>query len=254
MLNILVVEDDEQTLRFCANTIRNLGSNINPIPVTTAEIALEKLENNNIDGAFIDIILPGMDGFSLANRIREMDNYYFLPIVFITGENKDIPDTYKEYRIIDYVLKPFTIDVFRSALLRLIKEIEKQRALPTKKEARKILFLHDQGQTLIKFSEVLYASTVPNRKIKLVTIKDEYIKSNFSLINIMTEINEEAFVQCHKAYAVNTDNIIKIEIFSRKAWTIYFKDALDVVCPMSRNYRKTVEDNIKKTVFNEGNP
>ena len=241
MLNILIVEDDEQTLQLCSDALSAMENDLNPIPAASAEAALEILKTSAIDGAFIDIILPGMDGFALANRIRDIDDYYFLPIIFETGEDKNLPDTYKEYRNIDYISKPFNMEMFRSVASRLVAEIEKQRTLSIKKGMRQIPFLYDGGRALITFSEILYATIIPERRIKLVTRDHTYNKSNVTLNNIITEINEEMFVRCHKAYVVNLDNIERIERFSRKAWTIYFKDAPGETCEMSQKFRISIE-------------
>jgi len=243
MINILIVEDDERILQFCADNLRKIGPHINPILASTAEDAMILLTQYSIDGAFIDIILPGMDGFSLASRIRDMENYYFLPIVFETGENKNVPDTYKEYRNIDYISKPFTPEAFLSSAARLIIDVEKQRKISLKKDENKITFQYDGGRALIAFSEVLYATTEPSRRIRLVTRTNDFYRSNITLSNIITEINSEMFIQCHKAYIVNISNIKRIEqSFSRKAWTIYFQNAPDKTCQMGKKYKRAVEE------------
>jgi len=242
MINILIVEDDKLILQLCTENLRRFGNGVNPILATSAEEAISLLRQHHIDGAFIDVLLPGMDGFSLASRIRDMGDYYYMPIIFETGEKRNVPDTYKEYRNIDFLVKPFTPADFLASANKLINDIKKQRALSLQKAEVKIPFLYDEGLVLIAFSDILYAATFPGRKIVLATSTSEYYRSNITLANIVTEINNDMFVQCHKAFVVNVTNIKEIEIFSRKAWTIYFQNAPDKSCQMSKKYKETTED------------
>jgi len=242
MINILIVEDDRRILQFCADSLLKLKNIVNPILASSAEEAIVLLKQRHIDGAFIDVILPGMDGFSLASRIRDMGDYYYLPIIFETGEHRDVPDTYKKYRNIDFLSKPFTQADFLASTTRLIKDIEKQRELSLKKAEDKIPFPHDGGMVLITFSEILYAATAPGRRIVLATATNEFYRSNITLDNILTEINDDRFVQCHKAFVVNIMNIKEIVAFSRKAWTIYFQGSPDKSCQMSKHYKETIDE------------
>ena len=241
MINILLVEKDKQQLKFYADSLSRLGHSINPILAPSAEDALEIIKCNDIDGAIINIVLPGMDGFSLANKIRELDDYYFLPIVFEGGGENDIPETYKEYRNIDYIEKPFTIDEFLSAASHLIKEVGRHKILAKKKEEREITFLYDNGVTFITFSEILYISTMPERKICLVTRSNEYVRSNNNLRNVIVEINEKMFAQCHKSFAVNIENIKQIDKYSRKTWVVHFRNAPNKICYMSQKYKDFID-------------
>ncbi len=241
MINILVVEDDRQILKSCADLLSGLDIRINPIPVESAEMALDVLDRRNIDGAFIDILLPGMDGFSLADNIRSKDKYYFLPIVFATARKQDVPDTYKKYRNIDYISKPYDMEMFQSAAKRLVTEIEKQQKLSLKNTERRIPVQHDKGWIVLPYSELLYVTTTSNRKIKMVTRTGEFYLSNITLGNLITFVNETSFVQCHKACIVNVKNILGIMPYSRKTWTILFRDAPDITCPMSQKYRSEIE-------------
>ena len=101
MKKILVVEDDNNELKFCVKALRKLNKDIYVVTAHSAEEALSYLNHNqsNIDGAFIDIGLPGIDGFSLAAKIRDMEKYHLLPIVFETATHNDFPETYKQFTI-----------------------------------------------------------------------------------------------------------------------------------------------------------
>jgi PleD family two-component response regulator len=81
-------------------------------PVYSAEpfAALADLSNGAYDLIFLDVDLPGMDGFELCSQIRKLDTYGRTPIIFLTG--LDTPD-YKarsiEHGGSDFIGKPFNL-------------------------------------------------------------------------------------------------------------------------------------------------
>jgi len=241
MMNVLVVEDEEQLHQFYSDVMDSFQKNITVFYVLTGEDALKALEQNRIDGIFIDLQLPGMNGFTLANKIRRIEKYHFLPIVFATGLDYDTLETYKKHRNIDYVVKPFSRETFVKTAARFIDEMEAFIACTPVKEERELYFQHDNGVARIKFAEILFASTTKSRKIRLVTYEQEFFKSNISFNNFITLIGDDMFVQCNKSCAINVSNINEIKPVSHKTWDVFFRGASNITCQLSQKYRKTVE-------------
>ncbi len=107
MIQILVVEDDK-----ALNTIvsRYLGDNgFNCISAYDGEEALEKFYDLRPDFVISDIMMPKMDGYSLASAIRKENKE--IPILFMSARD-DKPSIQYGYHleIDDYIVKPFDID------------------------------------------------------------------------------------------------------------------------------------------------
>lgn len=103
---ILYAEDDE-TLAFL--TKDNLEEQYEVIHCADGEIALKAFESNEFDVCILDIMMPKMDGFELAENIRKVNSE--IPIIFLSAK------TLKEDRIRglrigadDYLVKPFSIE------------------------------------------------------------------------------------------------------------------------------------------------
>ena len=246
MINLLVVEDDEITLTHCVETLKVLGEEIRFVEARTAEEALVLLYQRRIHGAFIDICLPGMDGFSLTKTIREMDNYHQLPIIFITGQNKDVPQTYKQFHNLNYLKKPYDDNSLIQMATILLQEIQMQKKQFAKLGAREIGFRYKGEWVHFPFSDVLYAKR-EERKTILITRRKVYQRSDVSLKELIKEICEEKFIRCHKGYAVNVSNIDRIEVFSYKSWHIYFRDSEIDPCWLSISYKKKIEALLKRS-------
>lgn len=104
---ILYVEDDE-TLSFV--TMDNLelnGYKVDHCP--DGETAIDSFYKNQYDLCILDVMLPKMDGFSLAEKIRASDPN--VPILFLTAKSMK-EDRLQGLRLgaDDYITKPFSIE------------------------------------------------------------------------------------------------------------------------------------------------
>lgn len=104
---ILYAEDDE-TLAFL--TQDNLEqNNYEVIHCSNGEIAIESFKNGSFDICVFDIMMPKVDGFELAEKIRKTDTD--IPIIFLSAKTLK-EDRLKGLRLgaDDYLVKPFSIE------------------------------------------------------------------------------------------------------------------------------------------------
>lgn len=107
MKRVLYVEDDETLAYLTADNLMQAGYLVEH--VSDGLQALKMFQESHFDICVLDIMLPGMDGFALADAIRKMNHE--VPILFLSAK------TLKEDRIKglkigadDYILKPFSIE------------------------------------------------------------------------------------------------------------------------------------------------
>ena len=118
---ILFVEDEEDLTLIVTDTLRGQGYD-----VITAANSIEGLEKYRSIGADIivaDVMMPGMDGFSMARQIRKISTD--VPLLFLTAKST-IDDVEEGFEIgaNDYLKKPFELReliVRIKALLRSYK-------------------------------------------------------------------------------------------------------------------------------------
>ncbi|PKL38101.1 MAG: hypothetical protein CVV44_13115 [Spirochaetae bacterium HGW-Spirochaetae-1] len=115
---ILLVEDDDMVRNFATNILERLGYNI--ISCNTAESALEKSReySGNIHILVTDVVLPGMNGKTLADAIVKQRQG--IKVLFTSGYNENI---IVHHGVLDegiqFIGKPYTMD----SLARKIREI-----------------------------------------------------------------------------------------------------------------------------------
>ena len=120
MVNILVVEDDKELNSLLCNYLE--AEDYSVYACFDGENALETFERAKVELVISDIMMPKLDGFGLAEKIREINDK--VPIIFMSAKD-DKPSKQRGYKIgvDDYITKPFDIDelIFKvKAILRRV--------------------------------------------------------------------------------------------------------------------------------------
>ncbi len=118
---ILLVDDDPNICRFISESLRLRGFEVNSF--ASAELALDKFEQNAYDLALLDILLPGVNGLQLCQKLREFPTGKELPIIMMTAFYKQayhIREARQEYGAAEYLLKPFPLKTLHAKIDQLV--------------------------------------------------------------------------------------------------------------------------------------
>jgi two-component system, sensor histidine kinase and response regulator len=105
-VNILAVDDREENLLALAALLKRPG--IRVIEARSGSEALEVLLANDIGLALLDVNMPEMDGFELADLMRGSDRTRSIPIIFLTAAVPDVERLFRGYDAgaVDFLYKP----------------------------------------------------------------------------------------------------------------------------------------------------
>lgn len=128
-LNILLAEDDKNLGTVLKAYLDAKGFNCTLS--VNGKLAIEQYEQNEYDFLILDVMMPVMDGFSVARKIRESDKD--VPILFLTAKSLQ-EDVMEGFNVgaDDYLSKPFNMD----ELLARIEAILRRSVI--KKSAKKV--------------------------------------------------------------------------------------------------------------------
>jgi DNA-binding response OmpR family regulator len=117
-MHLLVAEDDPQLGAMIARGLRERSYAIDLVPDGTR--ALESALINEYDALILDVMLPGLDGFEIARRLRARRSR--LPILMLTARD-DIVDRVEglDAGADDYLVKPFAFDELLARLRALLR-------------------------------------------------------------------------------------------------------------------------------------
>lgn len=119
---ILVVDDNEVNILIAKRFLGKWGFTIDF--ASNGEEAIHKIIENTYDLVFMDIRMPGIDGFDATRIIREIPGEYFknLPIVALTASTlHNENEKFKEAGMNGHILKPFNPDEIKAVLVNYFK-------------------------------------------------------------------------------------------------------------------------------------
>lgn len=129
MFRILVVDDDKNTRRLFQAILENEGYEV--VTAENGEDALEKMDQQYIDLAILDIMMPKMDGYEFTKTLRQCNNS--LPVLMVSA--KQLPSDKKQGFLVgtdDYMTKPIDEEELLlriKALLRRAKIVSERRII-----------------------------------------------------------------------------------------------------------------------------
>ncbi|MFL8711633.1 response regulator transcription factor [Clostridioides sp. GD02377] len=218
MEKILIVEDDTILNKTLSYNLTEDGYLITS--KFTAISALKSIMEYKFDLIILDVNLPDKSGFELCKEIKMNCD---IPIIFLTANDMEY-DMIKGYELgaLDYITKPFNINVFKQKVKALLNHI----TIKTKQDC------YDDGYLEINFSEL--SANINGNQIIFTPLE-------FRTLKLFTE---------------NPKNILTRKILLEKLWDIdaNFVDEHTLTSVISRIRSKIEKDNFQyiKTVYGMG--
>ena len=131
----ILIIDDEQDL--CEILLYNLSSaGYEAEAVCSAEEALPLA--HRFDLLLLDVMMPGMSGFELAERLKQDEKTAHIPIIFLTAKDTE-DDTLRGFGLgaDDYVKKPFSV---REVMARVKAVLNRRKPLPQQEEGEALRY------------------------------------------------------------------------------------------------------------------
>ena len=169
-VNILMVDDQPGKLLTYEAILAELGENL--IHATSAKEALEKLLKTEVAVVLMDVSMPDIDGFELAEMIRQHPRFQKTAIIFVSAVHLTDLDRLRGYQhgAVDYLSVPVVPEVLRAKvrvfaelhrkkqqLERLNSELENRVAERTRELEQKALALENANTALAQKNQELDA-------------------------------------------------------------------------------------------------
>jgi signal transduction histidine kinase len=130
-VNILMVDDQVGKLLSYEAILADLGENL--IKAHSGKEALDLLLKNDVAVVLLDVSMPELDGFDLAEMIREHPRFQRTPIIFISAVLLTDVDRLKGYErgAVDYISVPIIPELLRAKVTVFVDLHRKTRQLET---------------------------------------------------------------------------------------------------------------------------
>jgi len=145
---ILIVDDYEPNLVSLEAVLDD--KNWTLVKATSGIQALKLLLENDVSLVLLDVQMPEMDGFEVAQMMRKNPRTQTVPIIFLTAISKEDQYIYKGYQAgaVDYLCKPINPTILRSKVEFFIKLDRQKKELEEKLlRAREHLNAYNDSKT-----------------------------------------------------------------------------------------------------------
>ena len=181
----------------------------------------EAFLKNPFDLVFLDIEMPGIDGITLAKRLRAVSEN--VQIVFLTSHIEYALEGY-EVNALRYLVKPVDMNKL-SVVLKYIQD--------KKNNSRQIMIKQEGEDIVIDISDIIYMESM-DKNVRIVTSKSEYI-TRYNISDYEEELKNSGFLRIHRGYLISLSKVKKI------VKNDVVMDG-DISLPVSRSNIKTLKD------------
>ena len=195
--NILIVDDTVENLVILERVLRRLPVRI--IKASSGEDALKAALNNKIALALLDVQMPGMDGYELANLLRDQEEFANLPIIFISAVFSDEEHIFKGYEsgAVDFIVKPFN-PAHLLAKVQVFLDLN-EMTLELENKVRELQASENRFQTLVR--------TIPDIVYR-INPQGEFIFVN-KAVSILGYVPEELLGK-HFSTIIHPDDVMNV--------------------------------------------
>lgn len=219
--------------------------------------ALEVIEEHAPDVVMLDVQMPGLTGFEVARRLLRAD--VETQFVFVTAFDRHAIEAF-EVNAVDYLLKPVEPGRLGTALARVRRRLQADRAVVKGSNAdldRLLQLLGERqgrrGQLavkvgdrflLIQADEVVHAS-VEDDVITVVTTSLSGTCNYRTLDELQARLDPSVFWRVHRSHLVNINRIKEIVPWFSRNYILKMKDARGSEIPVSRSQTKRLREYLR---------
>jgi len=214
---------------------------------TNGPEAVREIESHRPDLLFLDIQMPGMDGFKVLKSLQDIQPQ----IIFVTAYDRYAIQAF-EVHALDYLLKPFDRERFEKAVARAKELIrhDKQRGI-----TKELMTIRDELRIKPKYLERLVIKSggriffLKTQEIDWIEAQGKYVAIHVGkeshlvregLSSLEGDMNPKKFLRIHRSTIVNIDRIKELQPWFHGDCKVLLYDGTQLM--LSRHYRQRLDD------------
>jgi two-component system LytT family response regulator len=241
-----LVVDDEPVARARVMSLLRAEHDIEVIgECESGPDAISAIQRSSPDLVFLDIQMPQMDGLALARTLGET-----MPaVVFVTAYDEYALRAF-EVHALDYVLKPFSAERFKSALMHARQHLSQRRSTDSREaepapERRDRLVIKSSGRIyFVRTAEIDWCEAAGNYVRLHVGPQTHLVRGTMG--HIESQLSPSQFVRVHRSTIVNVDRIQELRSSFNGEYVILLHDKTRLT--LSRGYRDGLQTKLGKAL------
>ncbi len=237
-ISCVIVDDEPLARNLLAEYVKKIASLTLLQTFSSPLAAMEVLQNQPVDLLFLDIQMPEITGINFLKILRKS------PMVVLTTAYSEYALESYELDVVDYLLKPITLERFLKAVEKVGQRLALQNDIPAPQHETHIteqpqpfVFVKD-GTKLVKirWKDILYIEGM--KDYVAIHTRQQKIVSLQRLKTLENQLPADQFIRIHHSYIVALEGI-----------DIIHKDKVQIgksYIPISDTYKKQFRDFIEK--------
>lgn len=198
---------------------------------------------------FLDVCMPGMDGFDVLERLTQRKDAGLPHVIFTTASDQHALQAF-EVRAIDYLLKPFTAERLRSAVKRAREQLEaREHALNTEPASKdeagsyltRLVFKSGGRILFLPTSELLWIQAEENY-VRLCTGAETHLLRH-TLAHLEAKLDPKMFLRVHRSFIVNLHYVKEVRTLTEGEASVILVNGHSIT--MSRSYRQRMHERFR---------
>ncbi|MET0296943.1 MAG: LytTR family DNA-binding domain-containing protein [Microbacterium sp.] len=229
-VDVLVADDEPPALAELVALLRR-DERIGVVhPAANGAEALRILESHHLDGAFLDIHMPGLSGLELARVLARGDQPP--TIVFVTADDARALDAF-DVRAVDYVLKPVRPERLHRAVDRIV---DAAAGDTPSADDETIPVTVGQSVRMLRRSDVRWVHAQGDYSRLWTSSGGHLVRTPIS--ELEERWAEAGFVRVHRSYLVHRDAVVEVRLGGASPSVVL----AEIELPVSRRLSASVRD------------
>src|SRR5512133_1514555 len=230
---VMIVDDEPHPLNLLEELLKDAGGVEVRCKTSDPFQAPQLVMENKPELIFLDVKMPGMNGFQLLDQLQQKQQHEF-EVIFTTAHDEFAVQAF-EYAAFDYLLKPIERERLKLALQRY----RSQPAKPLKNRTslltgvmHKLVFHSLNEYTIVDPDEIVLVKADGNYS-HFILGADRQETVTFNLSKIEEQLSPSAFFRVNRSFIINTRYLYKIN--TKKHQCLLLKNGEEFSCEISQD-------------------
>ena len=239
-LRAMIIDDEELARKRLRKMLKKYEEEVEIIgEARNGEEAVERINSARPDVIFLDVQMPGFDGFEVVRRLKSKPH-----IVFATAYDEFALKAFEE-NTVDYLLKPIeerrldkAIDKLRQLFdahqLHLDRNVERLLARLASAPLKRLQVKVGDRIVLVECEDIVYFEA-RDKYTYMHTADQEYIL-DLTLAELESKLEAADFVRIHRSAIINVKHILELVKWFGGKYKVKLKDGSKTELIVSRGY------------------
>ena len=213
MKKVLIADDEKAGRILIKEFLEDYPDLVLIAEVNNGVDAINEINRFKPDLVFLDIQMPGKTGFEVLNHLDEIPK-----IIFSTAYDEYALRAF-EVHAVDYLLKPYTKERFKTAVARLnsntssIGELAQTVFMEDTAYPSRVLVQYNKKLITIKCEDIVWVEAYGD--YSKVHTKNQAYLSNFGITDLEQKLDPQLFLRVHRSSIINLDRVKELNKYGK---------------------------------------